>query len=104
MYQASQAVLSIQSVKGELHDVWLELVNAYRLVPHQLIDFALEFIYIPNCIKTLVSNKFRDQTCLANQYFVTGWQQLQLGIAMVSWHPLRCSLLMQGRWSELQSG
>lgn len=26
--------------------VWLDLANAYRSVPHKLIDFALEFFYL----------------------------------------------------------
>ena len=29
--------------RGDLHVVWLDLANAYRSVPHQLIEYALDF-------------------------------------------------------------
>ncbi|KAJ8349047.1 hypothetical protein SKAU_G00276360 [Synaphobranchus kaupii] len=69
--------------KSDLHVVWLDLANAYGSVPHQLINFALEFFHTPNCIKDLVAKYFADlQMCCAHQDFTTGWQQLEVGIAM----------------------
>ncbi len=69
--------------KGDLHVVWLDLANAYGSVPHQLIEFALDFFYIPVCIKALVAKYFKDlQMCCTHQDFTTDWQQLEVGIAM----------------------
>ncbi|KAJ8332759.1 hypothetical protein SKAU_G00416550 [Synaphobranchus kaupii] len=69
--------------KSDLHVMWLDLANAYGSVPHRLINFALEFFHTPNCIKDLVAKYFADlQMCCAHQDFTTGWQQLEVGIAM----------------------
>lgn len=42
--------------KSDLHVVWLDLANAYGSVPHQLINFALNFFHIPSCLKETPSN------------------------------------------------
>ena len=69
--------------KTDLHVIWLDLANAYGSVPHQLISYAMEFFHMPSCIKNLVANYFKDlQMCFALQDFITGWQQLEVGIAM----------------------
>ncbi|XP_077382825.1 5-azacytidine-induced protein 2 isoform X1 [Festucalex cinctus] len=69
--------------KTDLHVVWLDLANAYGSVPHQLINYALEFFHMPPCIKKLIARYFSDlQMCFALQDFTTGWQQLEVGIAM----------------------
>ncbi|KAK0146800.1 LINE-1 reverse transcriptase [Merluccius polli] len=69
--------------KGDLHVVWLDLANAYGSVPHQLIEYALDFFYIPVCIRTLVVKYFEDlRMCCTHQDFTTGWQRLEVGIAM----------------------
>lgn len=39
--------------KKDLHVIWLNLANAYRSVPHQLISCAMEFFHMPSCIKSL---------------------------------------------------
>ncbi|KAJ8385386.1 hypothetical protein AAFF_G00190070 [Aldrovandia affinis] len=69
--------------KSNLHAVWLDLANAYGSVLHQLIDFAMEFFFMPECIRGLVSSYFKDlQMCFALQDFTIRWQQLEVGIAM----------------------
>lgn len=69
--------------KGDLHVIWLDLTNAYGSVPHQLISCAMEFFPMPSCVKILVENYFMDlQICVALPDFTTGWQQLELGIAI----------------------
>ena len=69
--------------RGDLHVVWLDLANAYGSVPHQLIEFALDFFHVPTCIRALVGKYFGDlQMCCTHQDFTTGWQQLEVGIAM----------------------
>ncbi|CAJ1079913.1 uncharacterized protein LOC122133219 [Xyrichtys novacula] len=48
--------------KSNLHGVWLDLVNAYGSVPHKLIQFALEFFYIPKSINNLIILRGAHQT------------------------------------------
>ncbi len=69
--------------KKELHVIWLDLANAYGSVPHLLIAYALEFFYIPDNIRTMIMNYFQDMhMCFALKKVTTGWQQLEVGIAM----------------------
>jgi len=69
--------------RGDLHVVWLDLPNAYGSVPHQLIKYTLDFFYIPVCICALVAKYFEDiKMSCTHQDFTTGWQQLELGIAI----------------------
>ncbi|KAJ8395939.1 hypothetical protein AAFF_G00026470 [Aldrovandia affinis] len=69
--------------RSDLHVVWLDLANAYGSVPHQLIDFAMEFFFMPESIRGLVSSYFKDlQMCFALEDFTIVWQQLEVGIAM----------------------
>ncbi|KAJ8391007.1 hypothetical protein AAFF_G00097850 [Aldrovandia affinis] len=43
----------------------------------------MEFFFMPECIRGLVSSYFKDlQMCFALQDFTIGWQQLEVGIAM----------------------
>ncbi|KAK0155306.1 hypothetical protein N1851_002364 [Merluccius polli] len=76
----------IQKAKREkidLHVIWLDLANAYGSVPHQLINYAMEFFHMPTCVKNLVAQYFSNlQMCFSLQDFTTGWQQLEVGIAM----------------------
>ena len=76
----------IQKAKREkidLHVIWLDLANAYGSVPHQLINYAMEFFHMPTCVKNLVAQYFSDlQMCFSLQDFTTGWQQLEVGIAL----------------------
>ena len=41
--------------KTELHVSWLDLENAYGSVRHQLLEKAMEFFWIPDYIKNLIS-------------------------------------------------
>lgn len=69
--------------RGDLHIVRLDLANAYGSVPHQLIEYALDFLYIPVCIRALVAKYFEDlQMCCIHQDITAGWQQLEVDIAM----------------------
>lgn len=42
--------------KSDLHVVWLDLADVYRSVPHQLIQFTLDFFHIPSCFQNLIAN------------------------------------------------
>ncbi len=44
--------------KTDLHVVWLNLANAYGSVPHQLINYNMEFFHMPSCIKNMVASYF----------------------------------------------
>ena len=47
--------------KTELHVIWLDLENAYGSVWHQLLDKAIEFFWIPENIKNLLSTYFKRE-------------------------------------------
>ncbi|XP_016406634.1 uncharacterized protein LOC107739136 [Sinocyclocheilus rhinocerous] len=69
--------------RSDLHVVWLDLENAYGSVPHQLISFALNFLYVPLPIQTIVTKYFNTfQVCYTTQEISTGWYPLERGIAM----------------------
>ncbi|KAL6489820.1 hypothetical protein MHYP_G00001650 [Metynnis hypsauchen] len=69
--------------KTDLHVIWLDLANAYGSVPHQLINYAMDFFHMPTCVKILVAEYFNNlQMCFSAQDFITGWQRLEVGIAM----------------------
>uniref|UniRef100_A0A3B1JJ67 Reverse transcriptase domain-containing protein n=1 Tax=Astyanax mexicanus TaxID=7994 RepID=A0A3B1JJ67_ASTMX len=69
--------------KSDLHVVWLDMANAYGSVPHKLVEFALEFFYIPDCIITIIGKYFSNlRMSFVMDGFATGWQQLEVGIAM----------------------
>lgn len=40
--------------------IWLDLANAYGSVPHQIKGHALEFFYILDNIRTMITNYFQD--------------------------------------------
>lgn len=72
-----------QREKSDLHVVWLDLANAYGSVPHKLVEFSLEFFHIPACITTIIAKYFGNlHMCFSCDGFTTGWQQLEVGIAM----------------------
>ena len=58
--------------------MWLDLANAHNLIPHELIDFAVEFFYIPASITTIIARYFsKFYMCFS----ASQWQQLEIGIA-----------------------
>ncbi len=81
-YDLGTDTVSKQS-KSDLHVVWLDLANAYRSVPHQLIHFALDFFHIPPHIQGIVARYFSNfHVCYTTQEISTGWHRLEKGIAM----------------------
>lgn len=69
--------------KRDLHVVWLDLANAYGSVPHQLIAFVLDHLYIPENSKTMMSGYFQDlQMRFELRNLTSCWQSLEVGIAM----------------------
>ena len=69
--------------KTELHVIWLDLENAYGSVRHQLLEKAMEFFWIPEDIKNLISTYFkRTYVRFSNNKYSTNWQKLNIGIMM----------------------
>ena len=63
--------------KTELHVIWLDLENAYGSVRHQLLERAMEFFWIPEDIKNLISTYFkRTYVRFSNNKYSTNWQKL----------------------------
>lgn len=69
--------------KKDLHVVWLDLENAYGFVPHELINFALDFLLCASMGKNITGCHYADlRICHTLQIHMTGWQQQGRGIAM----------------------
>ena len=61
--------------KTELHVIWS--------VRHQLLEKAMEFFWIPEDIKNLISTYFkRTYVRFSNNKYSTNWQKLNIGIMM----------------------
>ena len=67
----------------ELHVIWLNLENAYGSVRHPLIEKAMDFFWIPEDIRKLISgyHKCTYMRFSKAKYF-TNWQKLNNGIMM----------------------
>ena len=69
--------------KTELHVIWLDLEDAYGSVRHQLLEKAMEFFWIPEDIKNLISTYFKhNYVRFSNNKYSTNWQKLNIGIMM----------------------
>ncbi|KAI8485265.1 hypothetical protein Bbelb_370120 [Branchiostoma belcheri] len=72
-----------RSRKEDLHVVWLDLANAYGSIPHKVIQYALEFFWVPKEVKQMVHNYFSDfKLSISTRSYTTGWQKVEKGIAM----------------------
>ena len=70
-------------LKLDLAVFFLDLANAYGLVPHWLIKFALEFSHIPEKIIRMVDTYYRlFKMWFTTRTYRTRWQDLQVGIPM----------------------
>ena len=69
--------------KTELYVIWLDLENAYGSVRHQLLEKAMEFFWILEDIKNLISTYFKHTYVrFSNNRYPTNWQKLNIGIMM----------------------
>ena len=67
----------------ELHVIWLDLENAYGSVRHPLIEKALDFFWIPEDIRKLISGYYKcTYMRFSNAKYSTNWQKLNIGIMM----------------------
>ena len=69
--------------KTEFHIIWLDLENANGSVRHQLLEKAMEFFWIPEDIKNLISTFFKHTYLrFSNNKYSANWQKLNIGIMM----------------------
>ena len=67
------------------HVIWLDLENTYGSVRHQLLEKAMQFFWIPEDIKNLISMYFkRIYVMFSYNKYSTNWQKLNIGIMMGS--------------------
>lgn len=59
--------------KRDLHVVWLDLAITYGSVTYKLIEFALEYFYIRNCVRNVISNLHMAFTLEDIQQYVNDW-------------------------------
>ena len=72
-----------KKLRRNLSVVWLDLANAYGSVPHALIEFAMEFLSVPEKVQNYIIQYYSNFRIrfTTNQY-TTGWQSLEVGIPM----------------------
>lgn len=52
-------------------------------MPHKVIDFALDFFHVPECVKNIIVRYFNNlHMCFPLEGSTTGWQHLEGGITM----------------------
>ena len=69
--------------KTKLHVIWLDLENAYGSVRHQILEKSVEFFWIPEDIKNLISTYFKHTNVrFSNNIYPTNREKLNIGIMM----------------------
>ena len=70
---------------------WLDLQNAYGSVPHNLIQYALEWYYVPDPIRKIVFNYYDESYIrVKTNNWTTTW--IHCGIGVFQGCPLSCTL------------
>ena len=77
----TQIIKEASQNKRELAVIWLDLANAYRTIPHKLVELTLARYYVPEKFSSLI----HDYYALFNMRFtVNGYkttlQRLEIGI------------------------
>ena len=72
---------------------WLDLQNAYGTVPHNLIQFALEWYHVPDNIRRMIF-KYYDENYIRvkTKEWTTDW--IHCGIGVFQGCPLSCILFL----------
>ena len=72
-----------KKLRRDLGVVWLDLANAYGSVPHALIEFAMEFFWIPEKVRNFIMQYYGDfRMRFSTDQYTTSWQKLEVGIPM----------------------
>ncbi len=70
-------------LRENLSVVWLDLANAYGSVPHALIQFAIEFLWVPEKVRNYIMQYYSNfQMRFTTTQYTTSWQSLEVGIPM----------------------
>ena len=67
--------------KKDLNIVWVDLANAYGSVPHALIEYAMDFFWIPERVKDYVMKYYEE----FQMWFSTGEYTIHMG-GFGGWH------------------
>lgn len=71
----NQLIQKAKETKGNLTVVWIDLVNAYGSIPHDLINVAIEHYHIPHHVRDMVTwdmGKYMSPyTLMDSKYMVT---------------------------------
>ena len=78
-----EVIQRAKSEKLNLDVVWLDLANAYRSVPHQMIQLALRTYHVPEDIQMMLDKYFNGfRMKFSSNSYTTDWINLEIGIAM----------------------
>ena len=87
----TELVLDVNRHGKQIVTTWLDLQN--RSVPHNLIQFALEWYHVPEHIRKLVFNYYDDQFIrVKSKEWTTDWMQCFVGV--FQGYPLSCILFL----------
>ena len=76
-------IKTVKNDKTELYVIWLDLENAHGSVRHKPLEKAMEFFWIPDDIKNLISTYFKHTYVrFSNNKYSTNRQKLNIGIMM----------------------
>ena len=69
--------------KKDLDVIWLDLGNAYGLVPHQMIHLSLHMYHVPAEISSMLGTYFDGfHMRFTTKDFTTNWTRFEVGIAI----------------------
>ena len=78
-----EAIQRAKTEKLNLDVVWLDPANAYRSVPHQMIQLTLRTYHVPEDIQMMLDKYFRGfRMKFSSNSYTTDWINLEIGIAM----------------------
>lgn len=78
LFHDLDANTACQERRGDLHVMRLDLANAYGSMAHKFI----EFFHTPSRVTNIIAKYFNLHMCFSQEGLMTGWQQLEVGIAM----------------------
>ena len=89
----SEMLLDAKKNGKQIVTAWLDLQNAYGSVPHNLIQFALEWYHVPEHIRKIVYNYYDNQFIrVKTKEWTTDWMQCLVGVFQGC--PLSCILFL----------
>ncbi|GFO23788.1 reverse transcriptase [Plakobranchus ocellatus] len=78
-----EAIQRAKSERLNLDVLWLDLANAYGLVPHEMIQLALRMYHVPEVIQVMLDDYFSGfRMRFSTNNYTTNWINLEVGIAM----------------------